>query len=56
MITDAYDRIVNAPITTAQSDIITNVGNSTESVVDATENRWIEVNINSDPNRPQIKY
>lgn len=56
LITDAYDRIVNASITTAQSDIITNVGNSTESVVDATENRWIEVNINSDPNSPQIKY
>lgn len=56
LITDAYDRIVNAPITTAQSDIITNIGNSTESAVDATENRWIEVNINSDPNSPQIKY
>lgn len=56
LITDAYDRIVNASITTAQSDIITNVGNSTESAVDATENRWIEVNINSDPNSPQIKY
>ena len=56
LITDAYDRIVNAPIITAQSDIITNVGNGTESVVDATENRWIEVNINSDPNSPQIKY
>lgn len=56
LITDAYDRIVNASITTEQSDIITNVGNSTESAVDATENRWIEVNINSDPNRPQIKY
>ena len=56
LITDAYDRIVNASITTAQSDIITNVGNNTESAVDATENRWIEVNINSDPNSPQIKY
>ena len=56
LITDAYDRIVNASITTAQSDIITNVGNSTESAVDATENRWIQVNINSDPNSPQIKY
>lgn len=56
LITDAYDRIVNAPITTAQSDIITNIGNGAENTIDATENRWIEVNINSDPVNPQIKY
>ncbi len=56
LITDAYDRIVNAPITTAQSDIITNIGNGAENTIDATENRWIEVNINSDPANPQIKY
>lgn len=56
LITDAYDRIVNAPITTAQSDIITNIGNGAESTIGVTENRWIEVNINSDPVNPQIKY
>lgn len=56
LITDAYDRIVNAPITTAQSDIITNIGNGAENTIDATENHWIEVNINSDPVNPQIKY
>lgn len=66
LITDAYDRIVNAPITTAQSDIITNVGVVVEdddgkeqektTLIDAMENRWIEVNINSDPVNPQIKY
>lgn len=56
LITDAYDRIVNAPITTAQSDVITNIGNGVENTVDATENRWIEVNINSDPVNPRIKY
>lgn len=57
LITDAYDRIVNAPITTAQSDTITNIGKTTTTnITTPMENRWIEVNINSDPVNPQIKY
>lgn len=58
LITDAYDRIVNAPITTAQTDEITNFGGEvkTTSITTPIENRWIEVNINSDPVDPQIKY
>ena len=57
LITDAYDRIVNAPITTAQSDTITNIGTTaTTTIATPMENRWIEVNINSDPVNPQIKY
>ena len=57
LITDAYDRIVNAPITTAQIDTITNIGTTTTTTITTPmENRWIEVNINSDPVNPQIKY
>lgn len=57
LITDAYDRIVNASITTAQDDVITNVGNgNVDDTVKGVENRWIEVNINPDPTAPQIKY
>lgn len=57
LITDAYDRIVNAPITTAQVDTITNIGTTTTTTITPPmENRWIEVNINSDPVNPQIKY
>lgn len=57
LITDAYDRIVNASITTAQDDVITNVGNGdVDNTVKDAENRWIEVNINPDPTAPQIKY
>lgn len=57
LITDAYDRIVNAPITTAQVDTITNIGTTTTTTITTPmENRWIEVNINSDPVNPQIKY
>lgn len=57
LITDAYDRIVNASITTAQDDVITNVGNgAVDDAAKEAENRWIEVNINPDPTTPQIKY